>query len=133
MIRVSCGRLSGEGWEGIPLEYGLAGVAEPPVSWLEFTDAEEGRRVLFCSSAGGGSGGNLKSIGGNGDRRAGVRGESRVLIGLFAVDPGRLVLGRSLSALKFADDGFVGELVGGRPRMGFRPARQKPSVETVPC
>lgn len=74
----------------------------------------------------------MKSIGVNGDRRGAARGESRVLIGLFAADAGRPILIRSLSALKFAGDGFAGDFVGGGPRTGFRPAKQKPSVETVP-
>lgn len=132
MIRVSCGTLSGGGREEVSLEYGLAGEVDAIFSRLEFADGEAGGLVLFCSSVGGESGGNLKSIGGNGFRPAGVRGKSRVFVGLFAADPGRPVLSRSLSALRFPGCRFIGDF-GGRPRTGFRPARRKPSVETVSC
>lgn len=105
-------------------ECGFAGAAGATFSSPECTDGEADGRVLFCSSAGGGSGGNLKSIGGNGGRRADVRDVSGVFAGLFAADSGRFTLDRSLSAFRFPGDEVIDGFVGGGPRAAVRPASQ---------
>lgn len=74
------------------------------------------------------SGGNLKSIGGNGVRRGGGWDEPPVLkefTEVFAVEVVRLDFGRPLSAFRFPGDGLIGDFVGGRPRRAFRPAKQQ--------